>query len=1470
MFNISKRLNKLLACFLTALLLMSNTVALVPVYAAASANTSEQSSELPEITLDKQGEDKYQNKQNEDTANLSTKQKVVQFINQLIPYYAQGGKQQGPEWLRTTDINLTFTEDLKPIYSLETIQPFTKEVTDGKLSFWQGRYAYQSGANSTANLGVGLRWLSEDKTSITGVNAFYDYAFKHDLSRVGVGAEYFNKQAEYRANVYIPTSGDRQTGTTALADGMMYSYIRAVSGFDYEVGTTLANAPWLSLYASGFHYDNKHKADENGYRLRSKMQLTPRLSMEMGYTNSNLTSGSLYGKVLYQLADTAGPALRGGSAKELSNDISHKLLQKVQRENDIKTETFTRLVAYTGNLSVTVTNSSGAALQGAQVQAYQNGSPVGAAAVTDATGTVLLSGLAAGEYTVRAAYFSVSDDSPVVTVQKDQTANTAIALAVLGGKASINVLDNAGAGVGGATVTAETSGGGLHGAADKSLFDRILGVKTAYAAAAFTVTAVTDANGIATFTNLPPGNYKFTVTLSGKEMKSLAVEVADGSTSNATVVLPASGGNIVAMISDAVSKAVINGAAVELKSGSTVIDTKTTDSDGTAVFSGLTAGSTYTIAASAVNYSGKSINTTVTDKETVAAAIVLTPLQQTGSATITVTDGTNSVSGATVSVMINGQERTATTGSNGEVVFASLPAGTYTFTAAQADYNSNSAATTITGGAATAASIALTRQTGNATITVTDGASPVSDASVSVTVNGQAQTATTAANGEATFTNIPTGTYTFTATKTDYGSATASDVVIANGATATANITLTRQTGGAKITVTDGTAPLKDATVSVTINGQTQTATTDTNGVATFTSIPAGTYSFTATLAGYGSGTANDVAISNGAEAAAAITLTRQTSGAKIMVKDAANAPIKGVTVSVTVNGKEETAKTDTNGVATFTSIPTGTYSFTATMAGYVSGAANDVVIGNGAEATAAITLTRKIVNVTIAVIDYEDNQPIGEAKVTVTLNGETISTTNTTSDGKAIFENLTTGYYNFIVTKVGYSKSSLGTTINDTTTETIELIRPKNQITITVKGTDGKPIEGVDVTTMVEIGDEIKPVTKTTNASGIAKFTELPTAKYTFTATKAGYDSQTTAVTVYGGEPNGAGTITLSPKLITAEVNVKDDAWNNMAWYTSVRVTGNGVDQTKTTDGSGKVDFSLPAGEYIFTATYQYDGFYNNASETIVLSDTTSSVALKMVRKVGSITLIVKDKNSQQPISGAEITKSYTDDVLGYTDGEGKLTLNDVPTGSYYYTARKAGYQGMINGVDVNEGTNEKVIELPSLPTGKLTITVKDSDIGVSGQLEGATVTVQGNGVSQTASTDASGMAVFLNLPIGGYTVSVSRANYTNASTDLTVNEGNNSKTISITASFLDIGLYVTESGTMSMLGGVKVTITHESGYSATQMTTAGVNMIISNVPRGTYTFVLEKAGYTTITQDREITRKDGANAPVFVMFKN
>lgn len=828
--------------------------------------------------------------------------------------------------------------------------------------------------------------------------------------------------------------------------------------------------------------------------------------MEMGYTNSNLTSGSLYGKVLYQLADTAGPALRGGSAQEQSNDISHKLLQKVQRENEIKTETFTKLVAYTGSLSVKVTNSSNAALQGAQVQAYQNSSPVGAAAVTDASGTALLIGLAAGKYTVRATYFSISDDSSEVTVEINQTTQVPpIELNVVGGKAKIHVLDNAGAGVGGATVTAEAASG-LHGAADKSFFDRIFGVKTAYAASGFKVTAVTDVSGIATFTNLPTGDYKFTVSYSGKEMKSLAVSVPDGSTRDATVVLPASGGNIVAMIRDSVSQAAIDGASVELKSGSTIIETKTTGSDGTVIFSGLTAGSTYTVTASADNYTSENTSTTVTDKETVAAAIALTP--QAGGANITVKDDSNApVKGATVSVEGNSQIPAVNTDDNGVAAFANLPAGTYTFTATKADYNSNTASATITGGSIAAVDVTLTRQTGGATITVTDGDNPISGITVRVTVNGQVKTETTNAQGEAKFISIPIGEYTFTATS-GFASDTAV-VTIAAGAMAEKTIALPAM-GGVYFNVHNGSGPVAGAKISVTVNGNPIDKNSGADGKATFANLPVGDYTFVVTSTGYES-KSQSVTIERNITKNVDLAINKIIT-AQINVKDSVTGyGVYNASVRITGNGIDETETTSGTGTVEFT-VPAGDYTFTVTCNEYTSYSENISI--SDANKSVDLNLVHKVGNVTFSVKDRK-GQPL--SGVNISLASPVVVSGTTDANGQCTLNGVPTTaithvHYFRISKDDYYERLDHGVAVEEGPNEKEILLKStEGKARVTVKSS-GNPLQGVTVT-LLDDGSS-----KSTSMFGSAIFDKIWSGEMTFTASMTGYTTKTVTATIAPG----------------------------------------------------------------------------------------------------------------------------------------------------------------------------------------------------------------------------------------------------------------------------------------------------------------------------------------------------------------
>ncbi len=1113
MFLISRRFAKLTAMFLTTLMLIGNPAAIISASAATDSANSPQTAELPALNLDKPAGNELQVTQaafNSDFSRLSTNQKAAQFLNQLIPYYLQNGKRQGPQWLRTTDINFSVTENYKPVFSLETIQPFSQTTKNSELLFWQGRYSYQSDDGTTSNLGIGWRKLSEDKTSILGFNAFYDYGFKHNLSRVGIGAEYFNKLAEYRTNFYFPVSGDRQIDEKISNDGILYTYIRAVQGLDYEVGSTLANAQWLGFYASGFYYDNKHNDDERGYKLRSTLQLSPRISMEMGYTKSNLSSGDLYGKIQYQLADKLGPSLFRNSHKDKkTNDISYKLLQKVQRENQIKTETFNKFIPYVGSVSTTVTNGSGQPIQGVRLQAYQNGNPVGSAVITNAAGVGVISGLDVGTYTIRATYFNYSNDSSTVTVQKDQMVNAAISLPVVGGNLVVNVFDAQGGSVSGATVTANVvSESSEHARAEGNLIDRILGVKTAFAAeAVFTLSMTTGTDGTAHFANLPPGNYRFTVQANGQSMNSIPATVpTNGGTSNVNVVLPSSNnttGSAAITVTDGSSP--LSGAAVTVTVNNTA-QTVTTNSIGLATFSDMPAGS-YTFSVSKEGYINNTVTVAINNGVTAAGKIVLA--KQTGTITITITDGINTVSGATVTL---NETTSETTDEMGQAIFASQPIGVsaYTVTAPGYDTKSGNITVNIAGSSET---ISLTRQTGATTITVTNGISPISGAAVSISGLGD-WTVTTNELGQATFTNVPTGTYIFTVTKTGYSS-NYTIVEVSHGSTASGTITTVRQSGNAVITVSEGSTPIQGASVSVTADGTEHTIITDSAGRALFNNLPTGSYSFTVTKTGYDITTCNATVVSSGL-AAASVSLTRQTGSATITVNDGTT-PLSGATISITVNGSVQTATTNESGQASFTSLPIGSYTVTLSKEGYKT-ATTTLTIANGQVTAGEVHLVKKLGDLLVGVRDTSTNSNL--PAVTANLTGNGVNVTGTTDDyGVVIIPDLPDGTYSLTLTKSGYSSITVPVTV--TNGERSFLSASMNPatgtITAIVYDTAYHTLPGLSVSTTINGTN----VTIVTNSAGRAIFTNVPYGLYSITVSDGPLQYPSSQVMVSSLQPN-------------------------------------------------------------------------------------------------------------------------------------------------------------------------------------------------------------------------------------------------------------------------------------------------------------------------------------------------------------
>ena len=229
----------------------------------------------------------------------------------------------------------------------------------------------------------------------------------------------------------------------------------------------------------------------------------------------------------------------------------------------------------------------------------------------------------------------------------------------------------------------------------------------------------------------------------------------------------------------------------------------------------------------------------------------------------------------------------------------------------------------------------------NVTLTDADGKS-IAKQTVIATINGVNFTAVSDANGIATFkTGLKPGNYavTFTVAGSDnYKMATSNGTLnIADDRIATA-LTATNPTvylqaieKGSKYQITlknDSGKAIAGKEITVTFNGATYKATTDANGIATFTLKATKTGSLKATISFAGDDTykaASATATVKVTKEASKITAKKKTFKAKaktkkyaITLKSKSGKAIKKVKVTIKVKGKTYKATTNSKGKATF------------------------------------------------------------------------------------------------------------------------------------------------------------------------------------------------------------------------------------------------------------------------------------------------------------------------------------------------------------------------------------------------------------------------------------------------------------------------------------------------------------------------------------------------------------------------
>lgn len=178
-------------------------------------------------------------------------------------------------------------------FRLKTVSSISE--AEGR-SYWLNQSNLSKQDNeTTVNLGMIYRRVSEDEKSILGLNVFYDHEFPRNHQRASIGFERLSKNFDFSANLYSALTSDKTKGNVTE---------RAMDGFDYEIGMPAPFMPSSRFYLGGYSWDGSSYDINSGVTAKLETQVNNRTSIDFGVEDNNrLSSGRVTGKV----AITLGP-----------------------------------------------------------------------------------------------------------------------------------------------------------------------------------------------------------------------------------------------------------------------------------------------------------------------------------------------------------------------------------------------------------------------------------------------------------------------------------------------------------------------------------------------------------------------------------------------------------------------------------------------------------------------------------------------------------------------------------------------------------------------------------------------------------------------------------------------------------------------------------------------------------------------------------------------------------------------------------------------------------------------------------------------------------------------------------------------------------------------------------------------------------------------------------------------------------
>ena len=244
--------------------------------------------------------------------------KVSEYISNLIP--GEGD----------TEVSIDLRENSKPDYSILAVREI-EQTEKGNLftQFSLFNTEKNNDERIVGNLGIGQRFLSEDKTLMSGLNSFIDVDDAGNL-RTSIGIEARSAVVEFAYNQYFGISNAKDE--------------KVLDGYDLRLASQIPHLHWADIFINTYEWEGKDRDDIKGTKLGSELLLTPNINLELAYDDKDKKGleDEWYAHIEFVHPPRSGSSLQDGfinsSTWKKEKDMTGELLTKVKRNNKIMVE----------------------------------------------------------------------------------------------------------------------------------------------------------------------------------------------------------------------------------------------------------------------------------------------------------------------------------------------------------------------------------------------------------------------------------------------------------------------------------------------------------------------------------------------------------------------------------------------------------------------------------------------------------------------------------------------------------------------------------------------------------------------------------------------------------------------------------------------------------------------------------------------------------------------------------------------------------------------------------------------------------------------------------------------------------------------------------------------------------------------------------------------------------------------------